>query len=87
MTNSGLQDLIEQLASAGPDAPRDDARNAFATLRKALSEGSVRAAEPDSAAPSGWKVNTWVKRGILLGFRFGETVDMSADHGRLPFFD
>jgi 2,3,4,5-tetrahydropyridine-2,6-dicarboxylate N-succinyltransferase len=87
VTDSGLQDLIEQLASAGPDAPRDDARNAFATLRRALSEGSVRAAEPDSAAPSGWKVNTWVKRGILLGFRFGETVDMSADHGRLPFFD
>jgi 2,3,4,5-tetrahydropyridine-2-carboxylate N-succinyltransferase len=47
----------------------------------------VRAAEPDPASPTGWKVNTWVKRGILLGFRFGDTVDMSADHGRWPFFD
>jgi 2,3,4,5-tetrahydropyridine-2-carboxylate N-succinyltransferase len=28
-----------------------------------------------------------VKRGILLGFRFGDTIDMSADHGRWPFFD
>jgi 2,3,4,5-tetrahydropyridine-2-carboxylate N-succinyltransferase len=28
-----------------------------------------------------------VKQGILLGFRFGEIVDMSADHGRWPFFD
>jgi len=82
-----LQELIERLASAGADAPRDEARHAFATLRRALSEGSVRAAEPDPAAPSGWKVNTWVKRGILLGFRFGVTIDMSADHGRLPFFD
>jgi 2,3,4,5-tetrahydropyridine-2-carboxylate N-succinyltransferase len=87
VTSTGLQDLIEQLAAAGADAPRDEARNAFTTLRKALSDGSIRAAEPDPSAPSGWKVNAWVKRGILLGFRFGETIDMSADHGRLPFFD
>jgi 2,3,4,5-tetrahydropyridine-2,6-dicarboxylate N-succinyltransferase len=87
VTLSGLPELIERLAAAGPEAPRDEARNAFATLRKALSEGSVRAAEPDPASASGWKVNAWVKRGILLGFRFGETIDMSADHGRWPFFD
>ncbi len=87
MTVSGLQDLIERLASAGAEASRDEARSAFTTLRQALSNGSVRAAEPDPSAPTGWKVNTWVKRGILLGFRFGETIDMSADHGRLPFFD
>ena len=84
---SGLAELIERLAAAGPEAPRDEARKAFATLRAALSDGSVRAAEPDPASASGWKVNAWVKRGILLGFRFGETIDMSADHGRWPFFD
>ena len=84
---SGLAELIERLAAAGPEAPRDEARNAFATLRAALSDGSVRAAEPDPASASGWKVNAWVKRGILLGFRFGDTIDMSADHGRWPFFD
>jgi 2,3,4,5-tetrahydropyridine-2-carboxylate N-succinyltransferase len=28
-----------------------------------------------------------VKQGILLGFRFGDVVDLSADHGRWPFFD
>jgi 2,3,4,5-tetrahydropyridine-2-carboxylate N-succinyltransferase len=82
-----LPELIERLAAAGPDAPRDEARQAFATLRAALADGRVRAAEPDAASPSGWKVNAWVKRGILLGFRFGETIDMSADHGRWPFFD
>jgi 2,3,4,5-tetrahydropyridine-2-carboxylate N-succinyltransferase len=32
-------------------------------------------------------VNTWVKQGILLGFRHGDTVDVSADHGRWPFYD
>ena len=78
---------VDWLAAAGADAPRDEARQAFAALRAALSEGTVRAAEPDPAAPGGWKVNAWVKRGILLGFRFGEIIDMSADHGRWPFFD
>ena len=87
MTLSGLPELIERLVAAGTEAPRDEARKAFTTLRAALSEGTARAAEPDPASPSGWKVNTWVKRGILLGFRFGETIDMSADHGRWPFFD
>ena len=87
MTLSGLPEVIERLVAAGSEAPRDEARKAFTTLRGALSEGTVRAAEPDANASSGWKVNTWVKRGILLGFRFGETIDMSADHGRLPFFD
>ena len=50
-------------------ARRDEARAAFAELRQALSDGSVRAAEPDASTPTGWRVNTWVKQGILLGFR------------------
>jgi len=84
---AGLAELIERLSAAGASAPRDEARQAFAALRGALSAGTVRAAEPDASAPSGWRVNAWVKRGILLGFKFGETVDMSADHGRWPFAD
>ena len=47
----------------------------------------MRAAEPDAASPIGWRVNTWVKQGILLGFRFGDMVDVSMDHGKLPFYD
>jgi 2,3,4,5-tetrahydropyridine-2-carboxylate N-succinyltransferase len=78
---------IESLAAAGAAANRDAARAAFAQLRALLSAGEVRAAEPDPSAPTGWRVNTWVKKGILLGFRFGDTTDMSADHGRWPFFD
>ena len=87
MTLADLPAAIERLASAGTGASRDEARQAFATLRAALAEGTARAAEPDASSPSGWKVNAWVKRGILLGFRFGETIEMSADHGRWPFFD
>ena len=78
---------IERLSGLGPEVDRQAARAAFARLREALSAGRVRAAEPDAAAPSGWRVNTWVKQGILLGFRFGDVVDLSADHGRWPFYD
>ena len=87
MTIASLESTVERLAAAGVEASKEEARQAFAALRSALSEGSVRAAEPDASSPGGWKVNTWVKRGILLGFRFGDTIDMSADHGRWPFFD
>ena len=82
-----LQVEIQALAAAGASADRDAARAAFARLREALSSGAVRAAEPDPSSPIGWRVNTWVKQGILLGFRFGDTVDASMDHGRWPFYD
>ena len=82
-----LASEISVLFDAGASVDRDHARDAFLRLRAALSAGTVRAAEPDLAAQSGWRVNPWVKQGILLGFRIGVIVDMSADHGRWPFID
>lgn len=82
-----LQQTIQDLAAAGTSADRDAARAAFAQLREALSSGRVRAAEPDASSAIGWRVNTWVKQGILLGFKFGDTIDASMDHGRWPFYD
>src|SRR5579872_616435 len=82
-----LQDEIEELVAAGSSADRATARQAFAKLRDALSSGAARAAQPDPASPVGWRVNPWVKQGILLGFRFGDLVDLSMDHGRLAFYD
>jgi 2,3,4,5-tetrahydropyridine-2-carboxylate N-succinyltransferase len=84
---TSLAATIAAIFSAGSEAGKDDARKAFFDLRKVLSTGEARAAEPDSSAASGWRVNAWVKQGILLGFRFGDVVDASADHGRWPFFD
>ena len=78
---------IQRLAAEGASADKEASRAAFAELRAALSAGTVRAAEPDPASPAGWRVNTWVKQGILLGFRFGDLVDVSMDHGRWPFLD
>jgi 2,3,4,5-tetrahydropyridine-2-carboxylate N-succinyltransferase len=54
-------------------------------FKKLLNAGTARAAEPDASQPSGWRVNAWVKQGILCGFRIGGIVDMSV--GALPFFD
>jgi 2,3,4,5-tetrahydropyridine-2,6-dicarboxylate N-succinyltransferase len=82
-----LQAEIEQHVAAGAAADRDAVRASFAKLREALSSGAVRSAEPDPASAGGWRVNAWVKQGILLGFRFGEVVDASMDHGKLPFYD
>jgi len=49
-----------------------------------LTQGTIRAAEP--LPDGGWKVNTWVKKGILLGFRLGVVVDRSAND-TFSFFD
>jgi 2,3,4,5-tetrahydropyridine-2-carboxylate N-succinyltransferase len=87
MTVEELKRTIEELFAAPADARRDDARAAFARLRTALSNGEVRAAEPDPGTSTGWRVNAWVKQGILLGFRAGDTVDRSIERGRWPFAD
>jgi len=54
-----------------------EAETAFRHLRDALEAGEIRAAEPDAAQATGWRVNAWVKRGILLGFRLGHLVSMN----------
>ncbi len=58
---------------------------AFLALRGALESGELRAAEPDASSATGWKVNAWVKRGILLGFRLGVLQEMGG--GGLHFVD
>ncbi len=78
---------ITRLAALPKDAERARARTVFARLRAELSAGRVRAAEPDPSAPSGWRVNTWVKQGILLGFRSGELAAQPAASPVQPFLD
>ncbi|MGD0797381.1 MAG: 2,3,4,5-tetrahydropyridine-2,6-dicarboxylate N-succinyltransferase [Acidobacteriaceae bacterium] len=82
-----LQGQIERYFTAGAEAVcDDDALQAFLELRGALEAGMLRAAEPDSAVLTGWRVNAWVKRGILLGFRIGALADMSCGN-TLSFVD
>jgi 2,3,4,5-tetrahydropyridine-2,6-dicarboxylate N-succinyltransferase len=82
-----LETVITQLFEQGSAAPREAARDAFLQLRQALAAGRVRAAEPDPASATGWRVNVWVKQGILLGFRHGDNIDMGVAKGRWSFVD
>jgi len=81
-----LKERIESTFAQGTGARKDEARELVAEFRGALGRGEIRAAEPDASSPYEWRVNPWVKRGILLAFRFGDTVDMSVS-GRWPFYD
>jgi len=68
-----LQPEIERLASGNRIG--SDARAVFLKFRDALTRGEVRAAEKSNGE---WKVNIWVKHGILLGFRLGEITQMGS---------
>lgn len=82
-----LEAEIERLFEEKPERYAEEHFRLFQKFKEALNEGRIRAAEPDPTSPSGWRVNAWVKKGILLGFRMGALVDMSVDCARQPFFD
>src|ERR1700710_2878583 len=74
-----LEQRIEHAFSLGASAVAErNSIDAFNELRDALEAGALRSAEPDATTPLGWRVNAWVKRGILLGFRLGNLVEMGA---------
>ena len=82
MTIENLETRIEHWFAQGAEAVGNkDAEAAFHELRGALEAGSLRSAEPDASLPLGWRVNAWVKRGILLGFRLGQMVEMGCQDG------
>ena len=71
-----LQAEIIRLFDLGPKAREDGkARSKFDQFLNALTTGQIRAAEKQNGR---WKVNTWVKQGILLGFRIGELAEWSS---------
>lgn len=82
---ANLQVDIENFYAAGPLTGDDaaSARQTFAAFRDALTAGSIRAAEKHNGE---WRVNAWVKKGILLGFRLGELQEMGGA-GPLSFVD
>ncbi len=79
-----LREQIEALVAEDKKEFSESDRAVFDAFKSALNRGEVRAAERD---PEGiWRVNSWVKRGILLGFRMGKLIEMSAAPS-LRFFD
>jgi 2,3,4,5-tetrahydropyridine-2-carboxylate N-succinyltransferase len=85
--NGAMQQKIEELFDRPPEQYTAQHHALFSAFKEALNAGRIRAAEPDPGSPTGWRVNAWVKKGILLGFRMGAIVDMSIDAARQPWFD
>jgi 2,3,4,5-tetrahydropyridine-2-carboxylate N-succinyltransferase len=69
MTNT--QDLQLKIENAwnNRDLLKDtDTQKAIFALVEALDKGQIRVAEPSDAGVNGWKVNEWVKKGVILYF-------------------
>lgn len=79
-----LREQIEALAAreSGEFSRKD--KNVFEEFKQALNRGEVRAAE--KTADGKWLVNSWVKQGLLLGFRMGVIADVSTGDN-FKFFD
>lgn len=60
----------------------------FDEFKSLLNNGTIRSAEPNSGADksSGWSVNDWVKKGILLGFKLGKLTEVSINE-EFRYFD
>ncbi len=83
MIASALKSAIEELAASKKIVHPTDARLIFFDFRDDLTSGEIRAAEKVNGR---WTTNSWVKRGILLGFRLGELAELS-DGDVLTFID
>ena len=80
-----LHEQIDELVERKAGEYSDEDFELFGEFKRALNRGEIRAAERDAGGR--WHANTWVKRGILLGFRMGGIVDMSPADGSLRFLD
>jgi 2,3,4,5-tetrahydropyridine-2-carboxylate N-succinyltransferase len=74
---------IERLLALPADQARQEGLGVAREFREGLSSGEFRAAEP---AGDAWRINVWVKRGILLAYKIGVIQDRSVP-GEFTFFD
>ena len=77
-----LREQIEAIALRRDFKPAD--RAVFDEFKSALNRGAIRAAEKN--VDGVWLVHSWVKQGLLLGFRMGALTDMSEGNS-FRFFD
>jgi 2,3,4,5-tetrahydropyridine-2-carboxylate N-succinyltransferase len=84
-----LKDQIEEFFGQKVESlDRDAATRAFNELKFFLNNGEIRAAKRsvEDGSVEGWIVNSWVKKGILLGFRLGQMHDYSPN-AQFRYFD
>jgi 2,3,4,5-tetrahydropyridine-2,6-dicarboxylate N-succinyltransferase len=74
-----LQAIIDTAWEARDAAPTPDARAAVDQALAGLDDGSLRVAEP---GPDGWQVNQWLKKAVLLSFRFTDMQLIDGTGGR-----
>ena len=80
--SEALRKGIEDLFDSQPGQYTEEHQKLFSEFIGLLNRGELRSAEPDAAQDTGWRVNAWVKKGILVGFRLGGIVEMGGQ-----FFD
>ena len=68
---------IEELFDSPPQSYSPEHQKLFRRFIDLLNTGAIRAAELDASQATGWRVNAWVKKGILLGFRIGTIVEVA----------
>ncbi len=83
---AALEKRVDELYALpqGSETPRDAAR-VVNQLLEALESGEVRSAQQD--AKGVWHAVSWVKRGILVAFRFGKLADLSPGGDSFSFVD
>jgi 2,3,4,5-tetrahydropyridine-2-carboxylate N-succinyltransferase len=86
-----LQQIIDQAwedrANFSPKSAPASVRDAVAHVLEQLDKGVLRVARKDNqAGNSGWVVNQWVKKAVLLSFRLEDNVAMPAG-ADMQFYD
>lgn len=83
MNTQTLPSEIEELSFSRNGEHHEREVIAFEAFITLLDSGMIRAAEQSNDC---WKVNTWVKKGILLGFKLGE-LRATPDSSPFSFLD
>ncbi len=77
-----IEEAFEQRATLSPGSAPSEVRAAVAEAIDLLESGEARVAEKGE---SGWTVNQWLKKAVLLSFRLNDNAVMGGGHTR--YFD
>jgi len=79
-----LEEKIYNIVESDTTPDSAELNDIASELIEKLNSGEIRTAEPDGEG--NWRVNTWVKQGILLLFKFGRMTEKEYAPGFI-FFD
>ncbi len=80
---NNIADKLVEIYTNPPKKYETEHLELFRLLIEGLNQGKYRSSEPDGNV---WVVNSWVKMGILVGFRMGSLTELPWSD-RKPFFD